>query len=176
MVTQQRLREALDYCPNSGTFTWKTKAARNTVVGRVAGRIKENGYREIGIDGRLHGAHRLAWLYVHGEWPNGQIDHFNGNRLDNRISNLRNVSASENLQNQFSPHGDNPFLGVSWQKSRNKWRADICVNGKQKFLGRFDSKQDARDAYLAAKRDMHIPGRLIWPELAENDPQAKDAA
>ena len=167
MLTQQRVRELLDFSPETGIFRWKIKAASNTVIGSIAGRTNITGYREIGIDKRLYGAHRIAWLYIHGSFPIGVIDHFNGKVDDNRISNLRDVSYGENLHNQSRAHGKNNFLGVSWQKSRNKWRADICLNGKQKLIGRFDSENDARLAYISAKKQMHIPGRLSWPELLD---------
>lgn len=73
MLTQCRLRELLSYDPDRGIFVWRVKAARNTIIGSEAGRISSGGYREIGVGGRLYFAHRLAWLYVHGEWPSKVI-------------------------------------------------------------------------------------------------------
>ena len=174
MVSIDRVLELLDYDASTGVFVWKV-STRNTKPNTVAGHVcTVHGYRLIGIDRRVYGAHRLAWLVTHGRWPDGAIDHVNGDRCDNRIANLREATASENLQNQEHPRGRNPHLGVSWQKSRNKWRADICVNGLQKLLGRFDTQAEAKAAYLEAKRVLHIPGRLIWPDLQA--PKAAEAA
>lgn len=164
MLSLERVLGALSYNPETGVFSWRC-ASRNTKVGAEAGHIDDEGYRLIGLDGRVYRAHRLAWLVVHGQWPSKVIDHINGNRLDNRAANLRDVSISENHQNQANPKCANPYLGVSWQESRKKWRADICVGRVQRTIGRFDTKEAARDAYLEAKRQLHIPGRLIWPDL-----------
>lgn len=165
MVSIHRVLELLSFDPKTGLFTWKV-ATRNTKPGELAGHVcRVHGYRLIGIDRRVYAAHRLAWLVTVGCWPSGPIDHINGDRIDNRIANLREATPSENLQNQEFPRGSNPHLGVSWQKSRGKWRADICVNHQQRFLGRFDTQEEARVAYLDAKRALHVPGRLIWPDL-----------
>ncbi len=147
-----RLREVLVYCPSTGIFRWRVnrKAAR---AGNVAGTVNGRGYCYISFLGRLCTAHRLAWLYVHGEWPTGQIDHINGCTSDNRIENLRDVSRSTNGQNQRHPQGDNPFLGVS--KVNNRWRAQIKFDGENRHLGYFATPEEARDAYINAKRAHH---------------------
>jgi hypothetical protein len=99
--------------------------------------------------------HRAAWLYVHGKWPNGQIDHINGDRSDNRISNLRDVSHSVNQQNVHRPRRDNAsgFLGVTRQK--NLWTSQVTVSGKTLHLGLFKTPEEAASAYLEAKRKHH---------------------
>ena len=153
----------LAYCPTSGCFTWVGKAARNTVVGAAAGRVTKAGYVEIGLNGLLHKAHRLAWEAMHGEIPDGHvIDHINGDKADNRAANLRAVSVSLNNRNRHRPAGKNPFVGVSFEKARNKWRADIKVGDHCKTIGRFDTEQEARAAYLGVRN-------LIWPELIGAD-------
>jgi len=119
----------------------------------------------IGLDGGRHLAHRLAWLIMFDCWPAGQIDHINGVRHDNRISNLRVVTASENRQNLAKVRGKTSlWIGVSWSKAKKRWSADIRINGKHKNLGTFLSETDARDAYLAAKRHAH----RLQPFVREN--------
>lgn len=100
-------------------------------------------------------AHRLAWLYVHGEWPSKHLDHLNGNRTDNRIENLRQVSVAENAENTRRPHRDNKsgYLGVC--KKRGKWLAVIQIKGKYTRIGLFDTPEMAHEAYLAEKRKHH---------------------
>jgi len=115
------------------------------------------GYISISINRNRYLAHRLAWLYENGDWPKQDIDHINGNRSDNRIENLRDVSHQVNCQNKRSIGKQNTsgFLGVNWRKDRQKWRAVISTRRKQKFLGFFDTAQEAHQAYLIAKRKLH---------------------
>ena len=94
-LTQERLKEVLKYFPRTGRFRWRVPGPRGAPAGREAG-TRHGGYRSIRIDGVRHYEHRLAWLYVHGEHPTGDIDHDNGNRADNRISNLRHCPHAEN--------------------------------------------------------------------------------
>ncbi len=112
----------------------------------------------IGIDYKIYRAHRLAWLYVHGEMPSGKIDHKNGNPLDNRIENLRIASARMNAQNQrrAQPYNSTGVLGVGVDKARGCFKSEIRLpSGKRKFLGRFPSVELAHQAYIAAKRIYH---------------------
>ena len=114
----------------------------------------------ISIDGRKHLAHRLAWLYVNGYCPPGDIDHINGDRAANRISNLRLATRSENLQNQSKAqkHNKTGLLGVSHR--RGKFRAQIRVDGKKMHIGTFPTPEEAHTAYLEAKRQFHPFGTL----------------
>lgn len=157
VLTAERLREVLQYHPETGQFTWKLNPSC-VRIGKIAGTLLEKGYVKIAIDKRAHMAHRLAWLYVHGEWPDGYIDHINRNKSDNRISNLRVVGRNENMQNQgLHKRNTSGFRGVS--EFKNRWRARISVNGKDKYLGRFKDKESAYEAYLkaAAKYHTHNP-------------------
>jgi hypothetical protein len=136
-LTQERLKQLLHYDPETGVFTWavgRKKAARNA----VAGGLSDRGYFVIGVDGVRHRAHRLAWLYMHGAYPE-QIDHENHVRSDNRLCNLRATNNAENHKNISKPvNNKSGVVGVSWtQRVRHQqgaWEARACG----KFLGYFD--------------------------------------
>lgn len=153
-LTAQRLRELLDYDPETGRFTWRVKSGHRRAAGMLAGgKPAKNGYLRVGADGGVYFAHRLAWLYVHGEWPRGDIDHMNGNRTDNRIANLRDVSRSINLQNRRSSHMEGRLLGTCL--TSGKWIAQIKINRKVYYIGAFATEAAAHEAYVAAKRKLH---------------------
>ena len=150
------LRKSLDYNPETGEFRWKIAAGR-VRAGSLAGCVQPNGRLYIRFQGKRYQAHRLAWLLTHGEWPDEMIDHLDGNPLNNRISNLRDVSRSVNNQNQRKAQSRNStgFLGVSFHKRTGKFQAQITLNGKDKHLGYFPTAELAHAAYLAAKREIH---------------------
>lgn len=154
-LTSSELRTLLDYDPNTGVFTWRETRNNNAKAGAVAGSRTPQGYLNIHIRDNPNRAHRLAWLYVHGVWPTHNIDHINGDRADNRIANLRDVTQAVNQHNQRAPRGANPYLGVHHYPARGQWRARIWLDGKQYYLGAYATAEEARDAYLAAKRRMH---------------------
>ena len=124
-LTAERLRALLDYDPVTGVFTWKATRTGQAVAGRIAGGALHTGYHRIQIDGRAFLAHRLAWLYVHEVWPQGQIDHINGVKADNRIANLREATASQNGQNRRGSQINNGsgLLGVYPHDASGRWRA-----------------------------------------------------
>lgn len=154
-LTAARLRELLHYFPETGVFTWKISRGL-AVVGAEAGTKVSNGYIHICIDRHVIGAHRLAWLYVHGKWPKSNIDHINRNKVDNRIANLREATTSENGQNTLvNKRNTSGYKGVSWLSCRNRWRALITVNGKKHNLGLFKDPKDAYAAYCAAAQRLH---------------------
>ena len=157
MITQKRLKELLDYDEITGVFTWKAKSSSKTIVGSVAGHLRKDGYRDIGVDGRLYLAHRLAWFYMHGVWPKDKLDHKDTIGIDNWLDNLREVNHSENMMNQRAPHINNKcgFLGVCYNKALSKFKSHIRVNGKLKHLGYFTTPEEAHQAYLTAKRELH---------------------
>jgi len=143
MLTQDRLKELLSYDPDSGKFTWKISRG-GVRAGSVADSLNSLGYIRIGVDGKTYKAHRLAWLYTYGYDPEHGIDHKNGIRNDNRISNLREVSQVCNMQNtKVSSNNTSGFPGVSWQKQRQKWVAQIMVQGKKYGLGYYEDPLDA---------------------------------
>ena len=108
------------------------------------------------LDGKTFKAHRLAWLYVYGYFPSGNIDHINGNKLDNRICNLRDVNCKTNCENSIVPKGSNKYRGVTFDKRKGKFDARIINNRVLKYLGSFDTAEQARDAYLDAKIKIHV--------------------
>lgn len=147
MITQELLKQYLHYCPETGVFTWIGRLKRVT-VGKTAGTPNGNGYLRIRIFRVLYHAHRLAWLYVYGEFSKLNIDHINGNKSDNRIENLRESTMAQNLKNFGKPRDNKSgFKGVHFDKARNKWLAQARLNGKSFHLGRYDSAIDASHAY-----------------------------
>ena len=139
----------LNYDPLTGAFTWKV-SERKKRTGAKAGCVKKDGYHYVKHNNKAHLSHRLAWFMFYGV-------HIDGNKQNNKISNLRDVSRSENMQNQRLPHKTNSsgFLGVTSNKQTGKFVASIRVNGKSVFLGAFVKPQDAHFAYVAAKRQHH---------------------
>ena len=133
----ERLREILCYDPISGIFTWKERVARCVRIGDVAGAVAKSGYRKICIKKQTFAEHRLAWLYMTGNWPENQIDHINKNKADNRFFNLREVSAKENCANRAMKAGVSgiPYVSPSQKGSRLPWVAKKKIGGKVRNLG-----------------------------------------
>jgi hypothetical protein len=151
-LTQAYLCEVLHYDPEGGHFTWLKDTGKKRMKGKRAGNLCKR-YWEIAIGGRQYKAHRLAWLYVHGQWPANDIDHINGDHLDNRIANLRPATRSQNnMNNEGRTTKSSVRRGVSWHSQMNKWRAYITVDLKQISLGLFDKQEDAIAARLAAEK------------------------
>lgn len=151
------LRRIITYIPVTGELRWNVRVPGAVDVGDVAGAVSPYGYTVIRINKKLFFAHRLAWLLTHGQWPTGQIDHRNGDRRDNRIDNLREVTQTVNSQNTRRARSDNScgLLGVVWRPKHQRYAAYIVAGGKQRFLGHHDQAEDAHAAYVAAKRRLH---------------------
>ena len=160
-LTAEFLRSVLDYNPETGVFTWKVDIGQRGKKGAIAGNIHPSGYRFIRVAGRHYRAYRLAWLFYYGEWPKGPLDHKDRNRANNVISNLRECTRSENAHNSTKCWGSSEYRGVSWQKSRNKWKAQISVNNKVIYLGLFDNELEAANVYREAKEKYHP---FYWKE------------
>lgn len=156
MLTQDRLKAVLDYNPETGVFVWKEWRGGKAHAGTAAGRLSR-GYVGIGVDGRRYRAHRLAWLYVTGEWPADEIDHINGAKADNRWVNLRQADRSINNQNRVRAHRNNTtgVLGVRPMLGTTRFFASIRIRGRSIHLGTFDTTEQAHAAYLDAKRREH---------------------
>lgn len=143
-LTAAYLRTILDYDPEGGGFVWRA-SRRGTAAGTAAGNVMPHGYRRIGIDGRDYLEHRLAWLYVHGEWPGEEIDHVNLNPSDNRIANLRLATRGQNARNMPRlSNNRSGFKGVSYFKRTGRFLARVSVDREVIYLGYFD---DARLAH-----------------------------
>lgn len=143
------VRSLLAYDRATGSLIWKSTRGRR-IAGAVAGKIELDGYRRIGFSRKLYPAHVLAWLIETGEWPASNIDHANGNRADNRWSNLRLASQSQNIANaRLYATNTTGFKGVS-KRQNGRYYSTIKVNGKSRCLGHFDTPEAAHAAYVIA--------------------------
>lgn len=146
---EEYLKSRLRYCPNTGVFTW-LKQRKSTEIGKIAGTVTGSAVK-IYLDGKCYMAHRLAWLYMTGEWPKDLIDHKNMNPTDNRWENLRQADHARNGMNTgLRSDNTSGFKGVAWDSRVGKWRADIKISGKRKHLGMYMSPEVAHEAYKHA--------------------------
>lgn len=150
-LTQEYLKSVLNYCPDTGVFTRLVSTARCMKVGDIAGSINNEGYLHIMIAGKRYKSHRLAWLYMTGEWPKDQIDHIDGERANNRFSNLREATHGQNQSNKrVQQNNTSGYKGVSPARGKRPWKARIMVAGKSIWLGLFETKELAHAAYCEA--------------------------
>jgi hypothetical protein len=157
-VTKDRVLELLDVDVDAGKLHRRV-GVRGHAAGEEAGTaMGTHGYRRVRIDQRSYDVHQIIWLVAHGSWPE-RIDHINGIKTDNRISNLRLVTVRENAQNRTVPRrgSKSGVLGAHWNARRRKWKSEISVDGKRVHLGSFGTAEAAHAAYMAAKRRLH-PG------------------
>lgn len=157
LPTQERLNELFDYEQASGKLLWKRFMGGRAKAATEAGNARADGYIRVKVDGTLFLAHRLIWVIETGSQPQNTIDHINGNRGDNRFSNLRDVTHAENLQNLKKARSDSStgLQGVTRDQRDGAYMAYIRTNGKSRSLGRFKRPEDAHQAYLVAKRIEH---------------------
>lgn len=157
MITQKELKNKFTYDQQSGLFN-RDKCFHSRYINAKVGCLDKDGYLVINISGKLYKAHRLAWLYMTGEFPSSCIDHIDRNKINNSWSNLRVVSMSVNKQNMVAPTRKNKtgYLGVSFYKITNKYVAGIKLNGKRKTIGYYSTPKLAHEAYLKAKKEMHV--------------------
>lgn len=153
MLTQTYLHSVFTY--RDGQLYWLGKrrgAKKDTPVGSNSG----IGYVGCMLDGKHYLLHRLVYLYSHGCMPK-YIDHINGDKKDNQISNLRSVTNFENQQNMRKAYSTNKsgLIGAFYSSIYKNWFSRICVNGKRKWLGCFKTPEEAHQAYLRAKRELH---------------------
>lgn len=168
MLTAERLRELLHYDPLTGVFTWLKRRGFKAVVGSVAG-TEERGYIRIYLNGRNYRAHRLAVLYMTGEWPSHQVDHKYGIRHDNRWDELRRATNAENGQNQRRARSDNKCCLLGVYARGDKWRAQIRLGGKKRYLGLYKTPEQAHAAYLEAKARLHPFQTIVQAIDAETE-------
>ena len=157
MLHEAAILSLLAYEPETGALTWKRKPNRRITIGSIAGRVDGYGYVNVKVDGKLHKAHRIAFLLMEGAFPKERVDHINGDRSDNRWCNIRHASPSENSQNISGPTAKNTsgFLGVTRGLRGKGWIAQIVVNKRRHHLGTFEDPQAAHHAYIAAKKRLH---------------------
>jgi len=174
-LTQNYLKECLDYNQDTGIFTWKERplshfkneSIMNNInsrfAGKQAGTINGGGYIQIQLKGIFFKAHRLAWFYIYGYMPENDTDHISSIRSDNRICNLREANRSENcqkLKKAKSGMTSTGLLGVSYNKKQCSFYSRIQINKNKKFLGYFKTPEEAHNAYLQAKRQLHPFGEI----------------
>lgn len=144
---------------HEGRLIWKIKPAARTSVGATAGTPNHDGYVRVGFKRKMVFAHRIVWLLTHGDWPQGEIDHINGQRDDNRPENLRVVNRKENMQNQRSAHKQSRSGALGVRKTSNtsqdRWYASIRADGRTHYLGVAESIDAAKKLYITAKRQLH---------------------
>lgn len=157
-LTQEHLKTLLEYDPDTGQFVWLTDRPGGRVkAGDVAGTTHYSGYRYVTVSGITVTEHRLAWFYVYGRWPSGDIDHINRLRGDNRLCNLRETTRAENCQNQpLRKSNKSGVTGVYYHKMSAKWAASISINKKQIHLGVYDTMEEAVKVRRAAETE-HYP-------------------
>lgn len=137
MITQAELHYYLTYNPETGIFTNNIKRKRCN-VGQKVGCINGKGYVNVVIQNKIYQAHRLAWLYVYGNIPS-TLDHINGIRHDNKISNLRPATTQQNAHNtKLYSTNTSGIKSVTWNKLAKKWKVEMRVNGIKVFFGYFD--------------------------------------
>jgi hypothetical protein len=170
-LTAEYVRQILYYNPETGVFTWRTRprehfatlnafATWNAKYAHRAtgGSTNKDGYLRIGINGNSYYAHRLAWLYMTGEWPTDEIDHVNGTTIDNKISNLRQASHAQNMINRkLQKNNTSGHKGVRWSKRDRMWSVSIKTGGRTNYLGYFrdDQFDEAVAVYEKAARELH---------------------
>jgi len=147
-LTQEELRSIFEYNPFTGVARWK-EGRSNMVQGSLAGCLHGSGYKVVTINSKSQKLHRVIWIMLFGDIPDGfYIDHINGNKIDNRLENLRLATNSQNQQNRPAPkNSTSGYRGVTWHKQVNKWMARICIKGERKTIGFFDTAEDAYEAY-----------------------------
>jgi hypothetical protein len=158
ILTQERLKELLHYNPETGIFKWIVDSRNKRVkAGMVAGCLDGEGYLIVTIEKKPYKAHRLAFLYMLGEFPKEIVDHINGVKSCNAFSNLRECNVYQNSQNQKNKQANNLTgkLGVTKIKSTGRFQARIQVNGSRINLGHYETVETAYKVYIDFKRKMH---------------------
>lgn len=153
-LTKDFLNEHYSFCDKSGLLFHKKKVSvySNVKIGSLAGG-EMNGYRVLRIKGGQYRQHILIWFLHYGKWPMSYLDHINGNRSDNRISNLREVTMRQNIQNQ-KIHRNGKLLGAHFNKKAQRWTSKIVINKKYVGLGNFENEADAHKAYINKCKEM----------------------
>lgn len=154
-ITYEELHKVLHYCPTTGKFTWAEYRGPSTKVGAIAGNKSPSGYMDIKLGGASYRQHRLAWLYVTGSWPKGEIDHIDRDKTNNVFSNLRDVTASENVLNApIRIDNTSGFKGVS--KVGEAWISQVYYNKQKYYLGSFKTAEEANKTRLIKLEELGV--------------------
>jgi hypothetical protein len=177
VIDASLVRDLFDYEPETGKLTNKISRKRAR-AGSIAGCLNDNGYLRVSVAGRAHYVQRIIWLHVHGTWPNGDVDHINGIRTDNRLMNLRDVPRSINGLNRHVSAATSGIVGA--QSSGGKFQSMVKLNGERVYLGRFATAEEAGSARraaltdpvntlsaIASKREQSAPRRKLTTEQAK---------
>lgn len=165
MDEQELLKQKLHYDPETGIFT-ALHSHGTRVKGEQVGCLSPHGYLVAHFNGKNHLCHRLAFLYMTGDWPELDVDHKDTNTTNNKWDNLRVVTKSVNSRNRsVQKNNTSGVVGVSWHKARRKWQANIRVNGKQVSLGFFEYKEDAIFARMTAEKNFYYWVDKVWDQL-----------
>ena len=155
MITQERLKELLDYDPETGVFTRRQQRGRG-LAGMPAGNVSSLGYVYITLDRHRCLAHRLVWLLVTGSFPKEFVDHINGDTSDNRVENLRGVDNAQNLWNRGTDSNNTTGVkGVRWHSGHRHWQGRVYARGTCHHVGTFHTLQEAEAAVRAARTELH---------------------
>lgn len=155
-LTIYRLNELLSYDREADNFTWLVATNGRRKVGEIAGSLDRSGYLIIKIDRKNYKAHRLVWLLTTGEWPDGIIDHKDGNKRNNRYSNLRIATASQNNTNsRIYKNNTSGYKGVFLRKNKNIYEAWIRKHNRRIYLGSYKDAYEAHLAYCEASKKYH---------------------
>lgn len=160
-LTQERLKELLHYCPALGLFWWKerdgndrhTKRWNTRYANQIAGSLSADGYPVVTLEKAPRPLHRLAWLWMTGEWPSGEVDHANTWKLDNAWDNLREATRSQNSANRPS-RSRSGFKGV-YRKPSGRYQAMITNHKIKERLGTYDTPEEAHSAFMARAVEIH---------------------
>lgn len=166
MITSKELKEHIFYDETTGQFTRIKNSGQRGIAGTICNCKTNNGHIQITVKGRTYPAHRLAWLYIYGEFPKNQIDHINNIKTDNRIINLRESTNQQNSFNKNQSVGISGLKGVYWNKKIKKWISVPVLNYKKHYLGQFDNKEDAYKAYVNFCKENH--GEFFCNSLLNN--------
>ena len=170
-LTAEWLRDNVAYEPETGTFLWK-KRGFGRVIGRALGTTVWPGYIVLKLRNTVHYAHRVAWLYAHGEWPDGQIDHIDGDKSNNAISNLRVATPAQNSARKRNKRSLSPSRGVF--PHGVGFVARIHHAGKRHYLGYFPTAAAAKAAYEAKAKELHGEFAYVEP-ITEMDASIAEA-
>lgn len=151
----ETIRNEFAYCPETGAL-WRTKAKRGVRAGLLQPRPNREGYLRATVHKRLCYLHHIAWVLMTGAWPLKPLDHVNGKRADNRWSNLREATPSQNSMNtKLYARNRSGYRGVSWHEPSGKWRAEVAAKGVRHYLGLFPSAKAAAEAAEAKRLELH---------------------